>query len=199
MKPLGAPACADVTLVVLAGGEGRRMGGVDKGLQPFRGRPLIEHVIERVGPQTAGVLISANRNRDQYARYGYPVTADLRPDFPGPLAGIEAALTRLATPWALVAPCDLPGLPLDLRARLGAALDRSGTGAAVACSQGRRHAVLLLPADCLELVRRLLDGDERRVRALIDALSACEVDFALGDDGVDAFANVNTRADLGGC
>lgn len=178
----------DVTAIVLAGGEGRRMGGVDKGLLEFAGRPLVEHVLARIAPQVGAVILSANRNGEVYARYGFPVVADRRAGFNGPLAGIEAALAAVGTPWALVVPCDLPALPADLNARLAAA-----RAPAVAVAGGRRHAVLRLPSDSAGRIAALLDAGERRVSALCSALDAVEVGF---DDAADGFVNLNTPAEL---
>ncbi|MBF0625614.1 MAG: molybdenum cofactor guanylyltransferase [Magnetococcales bacterium] len=107
-----------MTGVVLAGGAGRRLGGRDKALEPFRGRPLIHHVLERLRPQVGTILISANRNHDLHERTGYRVIGDLTPGVPGPLAGLEAALTATATPWLVTVPCDTPFLPLHLVATL---------------------------------------------------------------------------------
>lgn len=188
MTPCGGPDPAQVTLVILAGGEGRRMGGLDKGLVPFRGRPLIEHVIERVGSQTAGIVVSANRNQDIYRAYGYPVVGDLRTGFCGPLAGIEAALAVVVTPWALIVPCDVPALPADLLARLAATCNATTTSS-VASSGGRRHAVALFPVGAKVVVKRLLEEGERRMQALFKVLDAAEVNF---DDCPTAFANLNT-------
>jgi molybdopterin-guanine dinucleotide biosynthesis protein A len=111
------------TALILCGGRATRMGGVDKPLQAFLGRPLVEHVLERIAPQTGGrVLISANRHPLEYARFGHPVLADTLPDFPGPLAGILAGLEALeardADAWLLCVSGDSPWLPQDLLERL---------------------------------------------------------------------------------
>lgn len=97
-----------VAAVILAGGQGRRMGGADKGLLDYRGRPLVEWVLDALAPQVAEILISANRNLDRYARYGRRVLPDALPDFPGPLAGVLAALDAVDTEWLLAVPCDTP-------------------------------------------------------------------------------------------
>lgn len=185
-----------LSAVILAGGEGRRMGGADKGWLDYRGRPLIAHVIDRLQPQTGRIVISANRNHERYAGFGFPVVSDTRTGYSGPLAGIEAALARVETDWALIVPCDVPGLPVDLVARLGASItdDRP---AAVACSEGRRHAVLLCRRTVRIQVSELLDHDERRFGKLVEALAAAEVDFAVLPDGGSPFSNVNTPAELG--
>ena len=108
--------------VILAGGQGRRMGKVDKGLQPFRGRTLIDCVIERLRPQVAEILINANRNQERYGAYGYRVIADLVPDYAGPLAGLHSALASASHELVLTVPCDSPFMPDDLAARMDAAL-----------------------------------------------------------------------------
>ena len=121
-----------ITGLVLAGGLGRRMGGVDKGLQLLDGRRLVERVIERLAPQVDTLVVNANRNLDAYAGLGYPVVADRIEGFAGPLAGIHAGLTACATPLLATAPCDAPFLPADLVARLRAALESQPSHIAVA-------------------------------------------------------------------
>jgi molybdenum cofactor guanylyltransferase len=113
----------DITGVILAGGRGSRLGGVDKGLVPLHGRPLIEHVIDALRPQVGALLISANRNRDIYASYGYPVIADVMGDYDGPLAGMLSAMRAAGTAYILTTPCDAPSIPADLARRLAEALD----------------------------------------------------------------------------
>ena len=119
-------AC-DITACVLAGGRGMRMGGVDKGLQPFQGRPLALHALQRLAPQVGPLLINANRNTEQYAALGQPlnakVCADALPDYPGPLAGFMAGLAQCQTKWLLCVPCDTPLFPTDLVARMVKACD----------------------------------------------------------------------------
>lgn len=181
----------DVTGLILAGGEGRRMGGADKGLVDYRGRPLIAHVIDALRGQVGRMLISANRNAGAYAAFGWPLAGDSRTGFQGPLAGIEAGLARVETPWVLIVPCDLPGLPSDLLERLSAGLVESAA-AAVACSEGRRHAVLLCRQEAGRVAGQLLDADERRFGALVSSLGAVEVMFPAGSAGDSPFANLNT-------
>src|SRR5436305_15205563 len=107
----------EVTGLVLAGGQGSRMGGIDKGLQPFRGRPMVAHVVERFAPQVGEILINANRNLEEYARFGHRVIADEIAGFAGPLAGFERGLAHARCALLVTAPCDSPFLPLDLVAR----------------------------------------------------------------------------------
>ncbi|MGB9128090.1 MAG: molybdenum cofactor guanylyltransferase, partial [Thiobacillus sp.] len=103
-------ASARVAAVILAGGQGQRMGGADKGLIGYRGRPLIEWALAALSPQVGEILISANRNFETYAAYGHRVLPDTLPDFPGPLAGVLAALEAVNVDWLLVVPCDTPHL-----------------------------------------------------------------------------------------
>src|SRR5512133_668846 len=102
-----------ITGVIFAGGQGRRMGGVDKGLVALDGRPLVAHVVERLAPQVGALVINANQNRDRYAAFAYPVVADVVPDFAGPLAGLHAGIAAAATPYIVTRPCDSQFLPLD--------------------------------------------------------------------------------------
>jgi molybdopterin-guanine dinucleotide biosynthesis protein A len=178
-----------ITGVVLAGGRGQRMGGVDKGFVMLAGRPMVEHVLAALAPQVQTLAISANRSLERYAAYGHPVITDSDPDFQGPLAGMAAVLARIDTPLTLFVPCDGPQLPRDLAARLRAALD-GGTPAAMA-SDGER----LQPAHALirtELAARLaadVAAGERRIANWLRGVGAAVVDFS---DQAEAFANVNT-------
>jgi len=122
----------DVTGIVLAGGQGSRMGGVDKGLQPFRGKPMVAHAVERFAPQVDELLINANRNVEQYARFGQRVISDEIAGFAGPLAGFERGLAHASGALVATVPCDSPFLPLDLVARLRTALEAAGADLAVA-------------------------------------------------------------------
>ena len=124
----------DITGVVLAGGLARRMGGVDKGLQPFRGRTLVEHALQRLRPQVHIVGINANRHLDQYAAFGVPVWPDATNEFAGPLAGFVAGMSHCTTPYLLTAACDTPFFPLDLAARLGQSLQESNADIAMAAA-----------------------------------------------------------------
>src|SRR6478672_11042374 len=123
---------ASVTGVVLAGGQGSRMGGVDKGLQEFRGKPMAAHAIERLAPQVDELLINANRNPDDYARFGHRVIADEIPGFAGPLAGFERGLAHAAGDLVVTVPCDSPFLPADLVWRLRGRLEAEEAQLAVA-------------------------------------------------------------------
>lgn len=106
------------TLVILAGGRGLRAGGVDKGWVNWRGKAMIDHLLQQFGKQSASVIVSANRNLDAYRALGVTVVTDLRGGFPGPLAGLEAALAVVETECQVILPCDMPLLPADLPQRL---------------------------------------------------------------------------------
>lgn len=183
-----------VTGVILAGGLGRRMDGVDKGLQRLRGLPLALHVAARLGPQVDALLINANRNADDYAALGHRVIADALTGFPGPLAGLHAALGSAGTPLVVTAPCDSPFLPEDLVARLLAALQASGRGAAVAVAAGKMQPVFCL-CRCTQLadLTAYLAAGGRRMGEWLDRIGAARADFGAASD---AFANINTHAEL---
>ena len=188
-----APTREAITGLILAGGRGQRLGGVDKGLQPWRGRPLVDHALARLGPQVRTVMISANRNPDAYASRGARVLADASNDFPGPLAGILAGLRAAATPWLAVVPCDSPSLPLDLVERLASGVgDRRG---AVVQRNERFEPVCCLLSTSLadDLERYLADGG-RKVEGWVGR-HAAPVPFDSAGDAA-AFANINTPDDL---
>jgi molybdopterin-guanine dinucleotide biosynthesis protein A len=152
-----------ITGVILAGGEGRRMGGQDKGWVEYLGTPLIQHVSQRLLPQVSELLINANRNRSDYQSLGYPVTADLESGFQGPLMGILTGLKAARQPWVLFTPCDGPFLPEDLAERLYQAALNSQQPIAVA-SDGERlqPVVVLIKRDCLTQLEAAMQDGERK-------------------------------------
>ena len=185
-----------VTGLVLAGGQGSRMGGVDKGLAPFRGRPLVEHVIERLAPQVDEILVNANRNPADYARFGHRVIADEIPGFAGPLAGFERGLAHARGDLVATVPCDSPFLPADLVARLRAELERAGADLAVAKTGDQPHPVFCLMRRGVHAsLGQFLASGQRKIDKWYAALAVVEVAF---DDEPDAFANINTRDELAG-
>jgi molybdopterin-guanine dinucleotide biosynthesis protein A len=186
----------DVTGVILAGGQGSRMGGVDKGLQPFRGKPMVAHVIERLAPQVAELLINANRNAEAYAGFGYRVIADEIEGFAGPLAGFERGLAHASRELVVTVPCDSPFLPADLVQRLRGALLSAGAQLAVAKTGEQAHPVFsLMRRDVHESLRAFLSSGQRKIDRWYAALKVVEVAF---DDEPDAFLNINTREELAG-
>jgi len=185
---------APVTGVVLAGGQGRRMGGADKGLVALGGRPMVAHVLDRIAPQVAEVLINANQNADRYAALGYPVVPDAVGGFAGPLAGLHAGLCRAAHALVVTVPCDSPFLPADLVARLAAALEADRAQLAVARTFDQPHPVFcLVRREVLPHLESFLAGGGRKIDAWYATLSVVEVPF---DDEADAFRNINTAGEL---
>ena len=186
----------EVTGLVLAGGQGSRMGGVDKGLAPFRGRPMVAHVIERLAPQVGEILVNANRNPEAYAQFGHRVVADEIAGFAGPLAGFERGLAHASGELVATVPCDSPFLPADLVARLRAALDANGAELAVAKTGDQPHPVFCLMRRSVHAsLAGFLASGQRKIDKWYAALRVTEVAF---DDEADAFANINTRDELAG-
>ena len=185
---------AGITGLVLAGGLGRRMGGIDKGLQAFRGEPMVAQVIRRIAPQVDALIVNANQNIERYAAFGHPVVPDVITGYAGPLAGLHAGLHACRTPLLVTSPCDSPFLPLDLVARLHEALERDGADLAVARTGAQSHPVFsLVHRHVLPGLTDFLDGGGRKVDLWYSALKVVEVSF---DDQPDAFANINTLNEL---
>jgi molybdopterin-guanine dinucleotide biosynthesis protein A len=182
-----------VGAVVLAGGRARRFGGQDKGLILLDGRPLVAWVIQRLRPQVAELVLSANRNLTAYAALGR-VVADVLPGQPGPLAGLHAASGHLACEWVLTAPCDTPFLPLDLLDRLLAGASQAGVEAVYAADARQAHyTVMLVRRPLLADIAVFLDEGGRRVQDWLARVHARPVVFG---DAAQAFFNVNTPEDL---
>ncbi|MDR9440086.1 MAG: molybdenum cofactor guanylyltransferase MobA [Halomonas sp.] len=178
----------DLTGLILAGGQGSRMGGRDKGLEPFAGRPLVTHVRERLAGRVAEVLINANRNADAYAPLADRVIQDAEGGFQGPLMGIYSGLRAATTPWLLVVPCDSPALPHDLVARLVTGIGECDI--AVAFDGERLHPVVaLIRTSLAEDLASALAGGERKIDRWYARHAWCRVDVS---DCPDAFANLNT-------
>jgi len=183
-----------VSGIVLAGGQGRRMGGVDKGLQPLRGRPMAVWVLERLAPQVAEIVINANQNLEAYAAFGHRVVPDAIGGFAGPLAGLHAGLATVSNELAVTVPCDSPFLPQDLVARLRAALGANDL--AVAKTGDQPHPVFSLVRRSVHAhLGAFLAGGGRKIDAWYATLKVVEVPF---DDEADAFRNINTREELNG-
>jgi molybdenum cofactor guanylyltransferase len=183
-----------VTGLILAGGAGRRMGSADKGLQLLDGRPLISWTLQCIAPQVGEVLISANRNRDAYAKFGHDVIEDRIPGFAGPLAGLHRGLSVAHHALMVSVPCDTPFLPADLVARLRAPLNDEHTDLSVATTGAQAHPVVcLLRKRLLPHLSAYLDGGGRKVDAWYSTLRIAEVAF---DDQPEAFRNINTREEL---
>ena len=190
---------AEVTGLILAGGQGSRLGGVDKGLQVFEGQPLVHRALQRLAPQVGRLMISANRNLDIYQDMGVPAWADepSNSGYQGPLAGFLAGLAHCETPYLVTVPCDSPRMPLDLVQRLWQALQDDAADVAVAATQ-RSGETKLEPVFCLmkrELQSSLqsyMQSGQRKIERWTAEQRRAEVVFA----DTAAFANVNTPDEL---
>lgn len=195
---MGSIAVSDITGLVLAGGRAQRMGGIDKGLIPFKGIPLIESALERLKPQVHTILINANRNHSIYSSYGYPVLADEDDSFSGPLAGFVAGLKACKTPYLLTVPCDSPLFPLDLANQLVDSLKTNQVKIGYASSQDTAGKIWAQPVFCLmhkDLLGSLkifLESGERKIDRWFAQENACSVLFA----NEKAFTNANTPEEL---
>ena len=182
-----------ITGVILAGGQARRMGGRDKGLVVFRGRRLVEWVIAALGPQVAYLTINANRNRQAYESFGYPVVNDRIDGFQGPLAGFASAMAAVATPWIVTVPCDGPFLAPDLVERLCGALLRDGAEVAVASDGQRMQPVYaLLPVALAPSLHAFLAAGERKIDLWYGRHRVALADLS---DRPESFANINSEGD----
>ncbi|WP_456408257.1 molybdenum cofactor guanylyltransferase MobA [Thiolapillus sp.] len=185
---------SSITGVILAGGMGRRMGGQDKGLVEFEGRPLIAHVMDTIAPQAAEIFVNANRNIAAYRRFGHPVIADELEGFQGPLAGILAAMEQSTTPLLLVVPCDTPHVGPHLAQRLLHALQRDDADIAVAHNgQQMQPAHALLATTLAADIRDYLGRGERGLKRWQQSHRVAIADFS---DQAECFLNINTLEQL---
>jgi len=183
---------SQVSGIVLAGGQGRRMGSVDKGLQLLHGKPMVQWVLERFAPQVDEIIVNANQNVQRYAAFGHRVVSDEVSGFAGPLAGLHAGLKAAMHPLVATVPCDSPFLPDDLVKRLKAALGDKDL--AVAKTGSQPHPVFsLVRANVLQNLAAFLAGGGRKIDAWYASLQVIEVSF---DDEADAFRNINTVEEL---
>ena len=188
------PNPAAITGVVLAGGRAQRMGGANKGLLTFRGRPLVSHALDALGGVVGTRLISANRNLEAYARLGFPVIQDASENFDGPLAGLLSAMRMAATSYVLTVPCDAPLLTGSLLQRLAVRVFDSGAEIAVAEDGERLHPVVMLAETRLtDDLQAYLNAGERKVQHWIRRHRWVSVDFS---DAAGALANINTPDEL---
>ena len=195
-----------ITALVLAGGRATRMGGLDKGLQVFRGVPLALQALRRLqsaqSPLIAAFAINANRHLDDYEQWGCPVWPDTLPEQPGPLAGMLTGLRHCATTHLLTVPCDAPHFPVDLIERLAQAFGQPGVEMAVASAPDEEGVLRRQPVFALMQVK-LADGLEayirsggRKVGQWIGEQRTVEVAFNRPGDDPAAFVNINTLESL---
>ena len=193
---------SDITAVVLAGGRGSRMGGVDKGLQNFNGMPLALYTLMRLQPQVGQLMVIANRNLAAYEAFGAPVWPDGLSDYAGPLAGFQTALERCETQWLLTAPCDTPLFPADLAQRLARAAGDAGAEIAMAAAREEDGQLRSQPVFCLmrhELLESLVQytgTGGRKIDTWTAQHRTIVVPFDAPGDDPRAFFNANTLAEL---
>ena len=181
-----------ITGVILAGGQGSRMGGLDKGLLVLQGRPLVEHLLDALQPQVDAILISANRNQARYQQYQHPVISDELSGYQGPLAGFAAAMQHATTPYVLIVPCDAPVIAPDTTARLWQALQRESAELAVAHDGERLQPVhALIPVSLLPSLQAFLANGDRKIDLWYAQHRVAMVDFS---DYRTMFRNINTPA-----
>ena len=186
-------ALADITAVILAGGQGRRMGGEDKGLIDFNGRPLVEGLIEQLDRQGVAIAINANRNHDRYRRFGYPVISDQLADYQGPLAGFASAMAAIDNRYILTLPCDGPVIAADYVDRFIEAAAAGDTPLAVAFDGERLQPVHALMATALrDDLLAFLDSGDRKIDRWYAQYDYARVDFG---DCRNMFRNINTPSD----
>jgi molybdopterin-guanine dinucleotide biosynthesis protein A len=190
----------DTLAVILAGGLARRMGGGDKPLRTIGGRPLLDHLLDRLRPQAQHLVLNANGDPARFAAYGLPVIADSLPDHPGPLAGILAALDHAAArhpglTWVLSVTGDAPFIPPDLAARLHSAREAAGMPLACAWSGGQAHPPIgLWPVALRDELRAAMLAGERKIDRWTARFGCAQADWPV--EPMDPFFNANTAEDL---
>lgn len=199
-------ALQDITGLILAGGRGSRMGGVDKGLQLFHGTPLALHALQRLQPQVGFCMLNANRSLDLYAHFGVPVYSDVLPDYAGPLAGFLTGLTHCTTNWLLTVPCDSPCFPTDLAQRMKATAEEAhaqivlATGPEVSRDgtlQVRPQPVFaLLHHSLLPSLQAFVAKGGRKIDTWTQQHPQALCHFDAPGDDIQAFANANTLQEL---
>lgn len=175
-----------ISCIILAGGMGKRAGGMDKGLIPYKDKPLIEHVINAIKNQVDDIVISANRNIESYKRYSTSVVGDSTQDYQGPLAGIAACLSHCRHKYILVVACDMPNLPADLATRLFKEIKNNAISIATV---GSHHQLtMLVTADVHDSVQQHLNNQQLKLIQWVESLASTTVSF---DDKAEAFINLN--------
>jgi molybdenum cofactor guanylyltransferase len=183
----------DITAVILAGGQGRRMGGQDKGLIELDGKPLAGILIDQLERQGVNIVINANRNHEHYRKFGYPVISDQLADYQGPLAGFASAMAAVDSLYILTLPCDGPLLADDYVTRFIDAQTAAATRLVVAFDGERLQPVhALLAKSLLPDLIEFLDGGDRKIDRWYAQYDYARVDFS---DCIDMFRNINTPSD----
>ena len=196
----------NITGLILAGGRGSRMGSVDKGLQSFKGQPLVLHALKRLTAQVGAVMVNANRNLPDYQSLGIPVWPDATADFAGPLSGFLVGLAHCQTPYLLIVPCDSPSFPPDLADRLARALSAEDAEIAMVAApqtdayghtELRKQPVFcLLKANLLDSLMRFTQAGGRKVETWTSQHRTAVVPFDTPNDPPRSFCNINTLQEL---
>ena len=184
----------NITAVILAGGQARRMGGKDKGLIKLNGKPMIEYAIEILKPQAGKLIINANRNHDMYSNYGYEIISDEMSGYCGPLAGMASVLKKIKTTYMVTAPCDSPYIPVDLVQRLVSSLKSEKAEISVAHNGERIQPVFcLLKKELISSMNDFLAKGERKIDKWFNQHALAIADFS---DIPETFDNLNTPEDI---
>ena len=184
----------DITGIILAGGQARRMSGEDKGLINLNGRPMIEYAIELLAPQVGGLFINANRNLEDYRQYGFPIITDQMTGFCGPLAGMASALRLVKTEYMVTVPCDSPFLHANLVSRLATNLIENKAEISVAHNGKRLQPVFsLMKKNLHQSLQKYLISGERKIDRWYEQHRLAITDFS---DVAETFDNFNTPEDI---
>ena len=181
-----------ISAIVLSGGRGTRMGNQDKGLLLLNGKPLIKHVLDRISPQVSHVVISCNRNLDQYRQFGFPVVTDSQPGRPGPLAGILSSKSKITTPLCFIVPCDMPYVPDNIVSSLSSAMQDNDVVTA-SVDDKMEPLISLIKTDCIDSIETYLKSGNRSVRGWL-ALQGGKIVKLPGL--TIAFRNINSPQEL---
>jgi len=175
-----------ISCIILAGGEGKRVAGQDKGLVLYKNKPLVEHVIATVKNQCNDIIISANRNIKYYNKYTNKVVTDLSENYRGPLAGIAACLPHCDHELVLVVACDMPELPVNLVERLTS--DINNHSICIAAVDNHHQLAMVINRSLLASIQHSLDNNQLKLITWVASVSHKTVSF---DDIPDAFINLN--------
>ena len=187
-------ATGNITGIILAGGQARRMGGQDKGLIELAHKPMIEYVLNSIEPQVDDIIINANRNQAVYGRYGFAVVADQIGGYCGPLAGMASGLQAAKTPFVVTVPCDSPLIPDDLVQKLYSTLQDEDAEICTALSNGRLQPVFtVMKTEVLSSMLDFLNNGERKIDKWFEQHRLAIADFS---EQPDTFININSAEEL---
>lgn len=175
---------------IIAGGQSRRMGGGDKGIKPLQEKMMISHVIERIAPQCASIVINANNTPDEYRAFNFPIVEDSIAGHLGPLAGVLTVLESFEDDLVMIIPCDTPLIPTDLVERMLTELQQTNSDLCTVKVDDNLHPIfMLLKRELAPSIREFLEAGERRVGYWLKQQNYCVADFS---DQAEAFSNINT-------